>query len=63
MGEFTRNCIVALIMAALFVPLTWILGLTPDGIVYGQWLENNDHPTNWYDTAEPTSVWGSTLNF
>jgi hypothetical protein len=51
MREFIRNCIAACILAALFVPLEWIIGSTPDGILYGQWLDNNDHPTNWYDTA------------
>lgn len=52
MRAFIRNCIALCIMAALLVPLAWIVGLTPDGFLYGQWLENNDHPTNWYDVAE-----------
>jgi len=51
MKEFTRNCFVVLLMSALFVAVAGVLGLTPDGILYGHWPEDDDHPTHWYETA------------
>jgi len=38
-------------MAALLVILASVVDLTPDGILFGHWPENDDHPTNWYDAA------------
>jgi hypothetical protein len=51
MKELRRDCFVVLLMLALFVALTGVLGFTPDGILYGHWPEDDDHPTNWYETA------------
>jgi len=49
--ELTRKCLLALFMAALLVILASVVDLTPDGILFGHWPENDDHPTNWYDAA------------
>lgn len=49
MKELARNCLLVLSMVALFVAIAWFTGFTSDGILYGHWPENDDHPTNWYD--------------
>ena len=51
MKALTRNCLLVLLMMALFVVLAWFFSLTPEGILYGRWPENDDHPANWQDTA------------
>lgn len=51
MREFTRNCVALLFMLALLVGLSWAFGLGPDGLIYGNWVDGGDHPTNWYDAA------------
>jgi hypothetical protein len=38
-------------MLALLVGLSWAFGLGPDGLIYGNWVDGGDHPTNWYDAA------------
>ena len=54
MKKFQSNCLAVLAMVALLLPLAWIFGFTPDGILAGQWPRIDDHPTNWYDTtAQP----------
>jgi hypothetical protein len=48
---FARNFLMMLSTVVLFVTLAWFSGLTPDGILYGHWTGNDDHPTNWCDTV------------
>ncbi len=51
MREFGRMSLAVLFLSAVLVTLAWACGVTPSGMVYGQWLRNDDHPTNWYDSA------------
>jgi len=49
--NLARNCAVFLSMLALLAGVSWTFGLTPEGLLDHHWPANDDHPTNWYDTA------------
>ena len=51
MRNLARNCAVFLSMLALLAGVSWTFGLTPEGLLDHHWPANDDHPTNWYDTA------------
>jgi hypothetical protein len=49
--ELGRMSLALVCLSAILATLAWACGITPTGIAYGQWLRNDDHPTNWYDSA------------
>jgi len=51
MQNFVRNCFALLFLWVVLAGLAWVCGFTPDGLLYGNWPEVGDHPTNWLDTA------------
>ena len=51
MRDFGRMSLAVLVLSAVLAALAWSCGITPAGVSDGQWTRNDDHPTNWYDTA------------
>lgn len=51
MRDLGKMSLAVLLLSAVLATLAWACGITPAGIAYGQWTRNDDHPTNWYDSA------------
>jgi hypothetical protein len=51
MKELIGNCLALLFAVTLLLTAAWVFGFDTDGVLYGHWPENDDHPTNWLDTA------------
>jgi membrane protein DedA with SNARE-associated domain len=49
--DVARMSLAVFFLSAVLAMLAWAGGITPAGILYAQWLGNDDHPTNWYDSA------------
>jgi membrane protein DedA with SNARE-associated domain len=49
--DVARMSLAVFFLSAVLAMLAWASGITPAGILYAQWLGNDDHPTNWYDSA------------
>jgi hypothetical protein len=51
MREVARLGFAVLLMNAILLVLALLCGVTPDSLLYGQWPDTDDHPTNWADTV------------
>jgi len=45
--EFIRSCFAVLFMFVLMLAMAWTFGFTAQGLLYGHWPPDTDHPTNW----------------
>jgi hypothetical protein len=52
MQDIFRNVLAFLFMCVLASTLFCLCGGSLDGVLYGQWPENYDHPTNWLDQSQ-----------
>ncbi|UWZ85165.1 hypothetical protein [Occallatibacter riparius] len=52
MQDFVDAVVAVVLLATILAFLAFAIGITPDGILYGNWPDTSDHPTNWYDTAQ-----------
>jgi hypothetical protein len=48
--QFQHACCAFLLMCGIGVTLFYLCGGSLDGIFYGHWPVNLDHPTNWLDS-------------
>jgi hypothetical protein len=49
--RIAQNFFAFLLVTAMLAILAFACGITPDGILNGHWVDDGDHPTNWYDTV------------
>ena len=49
--ESGQELLAVVFIGALLVSLAFMTGITPDGLLHGQWAGTDDHPTNWADTV------------
>jgi hypothetical protein len=50
--QFQHSCCAFLLMCGICVTLFYLCGGSLDGISYGHWPVNDDHPTNWLDSSQ-----------